>query len=159
MGSAGNTDSSGNLIPIRNSKLFDTRGLVGGSLKSAVNNKTFPVYEPSSGQVLGYCSDFGQQDFIDAIDTAEAGFREFSVSTTAKERGALLRRWNDLTLENVDDCKDYPYMQPAFANLIAVATILSLENGKTFAEARGEVTMAATYVSWFAEEATRSNRE
>ncbi|KAH7347013.1 aldehyde dehydrogenase domain-containing protein [Pyrenochaeta sp. MPI-SDFR-AT-0127] len=127
-------------IPITNSGLFDIRGLVGGSWRLATNNKTFSVYEPSSGQVLAQCSDFGHQDFIDAIEVAEAGFREFSASTTAKERGTLLRRWYDLIMANVND----------------LAVILSLENGKTIAEARSEVVMAASYVSWFSEEATRA---
>ncbi|KAL2678746.1 hypothetical protein Neosp_009497 [[Neocosmospora] mangrovei] len=130
-------------IPITNKDLFDTRGLVAGSWKTPSDGKSFPVYEPSSGKVLRQCSDFGHQDFIDAIDVADKGYRHFWSSTTAKERGSLLRAWYEQILENADD----------------LAVILSLENGKTMAEAQGEVKMAASYVSWFAEEATRAYGE
>ncbi|KAF7563313.1 hypothetical protein G7046_g810 [Stylonectria norvegica] len=127
-------------IPIQNTSLLDNRGLVAGEWKNARSGKTFPVYEPSSGEVLRECADLGLEDFVAAIDSADAGFREFSTSTTAKERGAMLRKWYELILENLED----------------LAIILSLENGKTLAEARSEVTFAASFASWFAEEATRS---
>ncbi|KAF4954357.1 hypothetical protein FSARC_12154 [Fusarium sarcochroum] len=144
MSSATSTDNKGEIpINITNKDLFDTRGLVAGSWKTPSDRKSFPVYEPSSGKVLRQCFDFGHQDFDDAIDVADQGYRKFWSSTTAKERGALLRRWYELILENTDD----------------LAVILSLENGKNLAEAQGEVKMAASYVSWFAEEATRSYGE
>lgn len=91
-------------IPITNKYLFETRGLVAGSFKAAADSKSFPVYEPSSGNILQQCSDFGRQDFVDAIDVADQGYRNFWSSTTAKERGGLLRRWYEQILENVDDC-------------------------------------------------------
>ncbi|KAI8664088.1 Aldedh domain-containing protein [Fusarium keratoplasticum] len=136
-------DGYGIPIPIANKDLFDTRGLVAGSWKTPSNGKSFPVYEPSSGKVLRQCSDFGHQDFVDAIDVADKGYRRFWSSTTANERGNLLRAWYEEILENADD----------------LAVVLSLENGKTLAEAQGEVKMAASYVSWFAEEATRAYGE
>ncbi|KAJ4985205.1 hypothetical protein SVAN01_09341 [Stagonosporopsis vannaccii] len=120
--------------------LFDHRGLVGGSWKPGKGNKTFSVYEPSSGLILQECADLGRDDFLEAIDCAYEGYREFHSTTTATERGAILRKWNDLILANSGD----------------LARILSLENGKTLAEAAGEVKYAASFVSWFAEEATRS---
>ena len=92
-------------IPIKNSALLDTRGLIAGEWRHSRSGKTFPVYEPSSGDVLLECSDFALEDFIEAIDSAEHGFREFYSSTTAKERGALLRKWYELILENVEDCE------------------------------------------------------
>lgn len=109
--------SSSTWVPLATTCLTqDTRGLVGGLFKSPANKKTFPVYEPSSEQVLGHCSDFGHQDFVDTINVAEDGFRSFSTSTTAKERGALLRRWHDLILGHVDDCKDYKNVKPNDTN-------------------------------------------
>ncbi|KAH8587099.1 aldehyde dehydrogenase domain-containing protein [Bisporella sp. PMI_857] len=120
--------------------LFGSQGLIAGTWKSAQTKKTFPVIEPSSGNVLGHCANFSQHDFVEAIDSAHEGYQTFSASTTAKERGAILRRWNDLILQNSND----------------LAKILSLENGKTFAEAKGEINYSASFVSWFAEEATRS---
>ncbi|CAG8919028.1 unnamed protein product [Penicillium salamii] len=128
-------------IPIADNHLFDTRGLVAGSWKSA--GKSFPVYEPSSGKMLRECSSFEHQDFVDAIDMADQGYRDFWSSTTAQDRGILLKSWCNLILDNAND----------------LAIILSLENGKTLTEAQSEVRLAASYVSWFAEEATRAYGE
>jgi len=102
--------------------------------------KTFDVSEPSTGGVLGKVANCEVQDFHDAIAAADVAQRDFEENTTATQRGAILRKWNDLILANLDD----------------LGTILSLENGKTLAEAKGEVTYAASFISWFAEEATRS---
>ncbi|KAF6829362.1 succinate-semialdehyde dehydrogenase [Colletotrichum plurivorum] len=115
-------------------------GLVAGNWKNGADGKTFPVYEPSSATVLQEVANLGRQDFIDAIESAKVGTAKFHETTTAKERGALLRKWYDLVIANADD----------------LALILSLENGKTLAEAKGEVVYAASFISWFAEEATRS---
>ncbi|CAI7565658.1 unnamed protein product [Penicillium bialowiezense] len=135
-------DNSSQKLPVQlmNTSLFDGRGFFGGKWRHAASNKTFAVFEPSSGQVLAHCADFAKEDFVEAIEQADHGFREYFHHTTAKQRGSLLRRWNDLILENLND----------------VAIILSLENGKTLAEAKGEVAYAASFVSWFAEEAVRS---
>jgi succinate-semialdehyde dehydrogenase/glutarate-semialdehyde dehydrogenase len=133
-------DSAAHKYNLSNPSLWDTRGLIAGSWTHAANNKTFPVIEPSSGAVLGDCSDFSKDDFVTAIESAHTGYKKFYASTTAKERGVLLRKWNDLILANASD----------------LAKILSLENGKTLAEATGEITYATSFVSWFAEEATRA---
>ncbi|KFY04917.1 hypothetical protein O988_00417 [Pseudogymnoascus sp. VKM F-3808] len=129
-----------NKYSLRDPSLLNSQGLISGTWKSAPLEKTFPVIEPSTGDVLHECADFSKQDFIDAIESAHDGYQEFYSSTTAKERGVILRQWNDLILANSED----------------LATILSLENGKTIAEARGEITYAASFIAWFAEEATRS---
>lgn len=92
-------------IPIKNKALFDSRGLIAGTWRNAEFNKTFPVYEPSSGELLGHCSDFSQKDFVEAIESANKGYEQFSFSTTAKERAAILKRWYELIMENVEDCK------------------------------------------------------
>ncbi|KAJ5958498.1 Aldehyde dehydrogenase N-terminal [Penicillium vulpinum] len=127
-------------VHLANPALFDNRGFVAGKWRHAGLNKTFPVTEPSSGQILAHCADFSQEQFVEAIEAADRGFRQYFLHTTAKQRSSLLRKWNDLILENLDD----------------LAKILSLENGKTLAEAKGEVTYAASFVAWFAEEAVRS---
>jgi len=92
-------------IPIKNKDLFESRGLIAGEWKTAANGKTFNVYEPSSGEVLAQCSDFGLQDFKDAIDSAQSGFKRFYKSTTAKERSTMLKAWNQLILDNMEDRK------------------------------------------------------
>ena len=89
---------------LKNPSLFDTRGLIAGSWKDASSNSLFPVYEPATGTVLENCASFGREEFTEAIDSAYGGYQEFYHSTTAKERGAMLRRWNDLILQNKEDC-------------------------------------------------------
>ncbi|SPO07397.1 probable UGA2 - succinate semialdehyde dehydrogenase [Cephalotrichum gorgonifer] len=126
------------LQKLRDPSLLVTAGLVAGEWRESTT-RVFQVYEPSSGTVLGDCTNLGRQDFLDAIDSAERGTIDF-YQKTAKERGLILRTWFDLVLDNIED----------------LSTILSLENGKTYAEARAEVTYAASFISWFAEEATRS---
>ncbi|KAH7240449.1 aldehyde dehydrogenase domain-containing protein [Fusarium solani] len=116
------------------------RTLSDSSLLSASSGSTFPVYEPASDIVLLDCSNFSRQDIQRAILSANAAQKNFYISTTAAQRGKLLRAWYDLILANKED----------------LATILTLENGKVIAEARSEVEYAASFVSWFAEEATRS---
>ncbi|KEQ82972.1 aldehyde dehydrogenase [Aureobasidium pullulans EXF-150] len=102
--------------------------------------KTFAVCEPSSGTTLGRVSDCTLEDFQRAISVASSAQLKFYEQTTATDRGAFLRSWYEHIIANVND----------------LSIILSLENGKTLAEARGEVIYAANFVSWFAEEATRS---
>ncbi|KAI5275945.1 aldehyde dehydrogenase [Aureobasidium subglaciale] len=104
------------------------------------SSKTFAVSEPSSGSVLGHVSDCTLEDFQHAISVASIAQPKYYDETTAVQRGAFLRSWYEQIMTNVDD----------------LSTILSLENGKTLAEAKGEVIYAANFVSWFAEEATRS---
>jgi succinate-semialdehyde dehydrogenase/glutarate-semialdehyde dehydrogenase len=89
---------------LANSTLLDCRGLVNGRWKSAKTQKTFPVYEPSSGEILQECADLDRDDFLEAIDCAYEGYQEFFSSTTAQARGVMLRKWNDLILANADDC-------------------------------------------------------
>lgn len=89
---------------LQNPSLLDSRGLIAGSWIGAPLEKVFPVYEPSTGRVLHQCSDFGRESFVAAIDCAYDGYQVFHKDTTAKERGAMLRRWNDLILANSEDC-------------------------------------------------------
>lgn len=119
--------------------LLESRGLVAGQWKTAPNG-TFDVYEPSSGEVLGQVANFGHDDFVQAIDAAYDGYKKFYDGTTAKERAEILLKWYAAMEENAED----------------LAVLLSLENGKTLAEARGEVKYAASFVHWFAGEAVRS---
>lgn len=80
-----------------------------------------------------------RDDVVLAIQHADAALKSFR-ATTARERSRLLRRWYELMLENISD----------------LATILTWENGKPFADAKGEVTFAATFFEWFSEEAPRT---
>ncbi|KAI0424192.1 Aldehyde/histidinol dehydrogenase [Xylaria sp. FL1042] len=103
-------------------------------------DEKFDVYEPATATVLGQVADCGLDDFQKAIQSAYDEQPKFYANTTGAGRGAMLKKWYDLIMANAED----------------IATIMSLENGKTFAEATGEVAYAASFISWFAEEATRS---
>ncbi|KAJ5724803.1 aldehyde dehydrogenase [Penicillium malachiteum] len=130
------------------SKLRNKELLIGDAFIDGVwvsKEKKFPVYEPSTGTILGNVSNCELADFQKAIESTESVQEEYFLSTTGAQRGALLRKWNDLILANQHDSKS-----------IIFAVILSLENGKPYAEAFGEVAYAASFVSWFAEEAPRA---
>lgn len=105
MGSLGSSTEFAEGITLQNAELLDGRGLIDGEWTSAKDDRTFDVYEPSTGKVLGPVSNFGEGDFIRAIHSADHAFLQFSRSTTAKERAALLTQWERLILENADDCK------------------------------------------------------
>jgi succinate-semialdehyde dehydrogenase / glutarate-semialdehyde dehydrogenase len=94
---------------LQNPSLLDSCGLLSGSWRPAASEKTFPVYEPSTGQILDYCANFEKADSVEAIDCAYDGYREFHAATTAKDRGVILRRWNDLILANIEDCMRFLY--------------------------------------------------
>ncbi|KAJ2895177.1 hypothetical protein MKZ38_006842 [Zalerion maritima] len=125
-------------VDLKDGSLFISRAFIDGQW--ADKEKKFDVYEPATATVLGKVSDCNLDDFKKAIDSANVAQPKFFASTTGAQRGAMLRKWHDLMMANKDD----------------LTKILSLENGKTYAEAAGEITYAASFISWFAEEATRS---
>ncbi|MFM0157334.1 NAD-dependent succinate-semialdehyde dehydrogenase [Paraburkholderia sediminicola] len=100
---------------------------------------TYSVLNPATGEVVAHVARGGAAETTQAIAAAERAFPAWRVMT-AKERGARVRRWGELMLENRD----------------ALAELLTLEQGKPLAEARGEVGYAASFFEWFAEEAKRS---
>ncbi|MGQ7933288.1 NAD-dependent succinate-semialdehyde dehydrogenase [Paraburkholderia sp. D1E] len=100
---------------------------------------TYSVLNPATGEVVAHVATGGAAETTQAIAAAERAFPAWRVMT-AKERGARVRRWGELMLENRD----------------ALAELLTLEQGKPLAEARGEVGYAASFFEWFAEEAKRS---
>jgi succinate-semialdehyde dehydrogenase / glutarate-semialdehyde dehydrogenase len=100
---------------------------------------TYPVLNPATGEVIAQVAKGGTAETKQAVAAAERAFKAWR-SITAKERGARVRRWGELMLENRD----------------ALAELLTREQGKPLAEARGEVGYAASFLEWFAEEAKRS---
>ncbi|KAF3002209.1 hypothetical protein E8E14_000971 [Neopestalotiopsis sp. 37M] len=123
---------------LTDSSLFITDAFISGKWLS--KDAKFDVYEPSSASVLGQVANCSLQDFQTAIQDASKAGDTYFANTTAAARGSLLRKWYELIMANQED----------------IATILSLENGKTMGEARGETAYAASFIAWFAEEATRS---
>ncbi len=122
----------------RDSALFRQQLHIAGAWSDARSGKTLDVEDPATGQVIGTIANAGAEETRQAIEAAHDSFQSFS-RTTAAERAAMLRRLHGLILENSE----------------TLARILTMEQGKPLAEARGEVGMSAAYVLWFAEEARR----
>src|SRR5207253_1721389 len=111
---------------------------VDGQWTDADGRATHAVVNPATGRAIGTVPVFLREETRRAIAAAERAWSAWRAKT-AKERSAIMRKWNDLVLANVDD----------------LALILTSEQGKPLAEAKGEVTIAAAYIEWFAEEAKR----
>jgi succinate-semialdehyde dehydrogenase / glutarate-semialdehyde dehydrogenase len=112
--------------------------LIDGKWINADNGATLSVINPATGAVLGTVPKSGKAETTRAIDAAAEAFKSFS-RTTAAERAKILRRMHDVMLDNAD----------------ALAELLTLEQGKSLAEAKGEITIGANYILWFAEEGRR----
>ncbi|PPD13796.1 MAG: succinate-semialdehyde dehydrogenase (NADP(+)) [Methylobacterium sp.] len=113
--------------------------LIGGEWVQAASGKRIAVTNPATGDVFGHVPSCGKAETARAIDAAEAAFPAWRKKTAA-ERSALLMTLANLIRENVE----------------ALGTLLTLEQGKPLAEAKGEVMGSAAYVQWFAEEAKRA---
>ena len=123
---------------IRRPDLFRQQAHINGNWLDADSGATLAVLNPASGEVLGRVPNLGGAETARAIAAAQAAFPAWR-GLLAKERAALLRRWQELMLAHVDD----------------LARLITLEQGKPLAEARGEVAYAAGFLEWFAEEAKR----
>jgi succinate-semialdehyde dehydrogenase/glutarate-semialdehyde dehydrogenase len=129
---------AGRILGLRDPSLLVDRAYVAGAWVDAPDGRTFPVTDPFDGTVILNVPDLGPDAARQAIDTAHVVQKDWA-RRTAKERSAILRRWYDLIIENADD----------------LALILTTEQGKPLAEAKGEVISNAAYIEWFAEEAKR----
>jgi len=125
-------------IPLKDPKLFREQGYIDGAWTAADSRKSFAVIDPATGQEMGSVPDMGAAETRRAIDAAERAWPAWR-ARTAKERAAILRRWFDLMMANQDD----------------LALLLTTEQGKPLAEAKGEIAYGASFVEWFAEEAKR----
>nr|WP_319249410.1 NAD-dependent succinate-semialdehyde dehydrogenase [uncultured Celeribacter sp.] len=121
---------------LKDPSLLETRAYVNGVWVEG--KTTFPVENPATGEVLAHVADLSAEDVAQAIDAASAAKRDWA-RADVKTRSAVLRKLFDLMVENADD----------------LATILTAEMGKPWAEARGEILYGASYVEWFSEEAKR----
>ncbi|EKA7353219.1 NAD-dependent succinate-semialdehyde dehydrogenase [Vibrio vulnificus] len=122
-------------------ELFQQRCYIDGQWV-AESGQTQAVTNPSTGKVIGEIPVFGEQQAQECIAAAQAAF-ELWKKTTADYRADVLRRWYELMMVNIDD----------------LAVILTLEQGKPFTEAKGEITYAASFVQWYSEEARRAYGE
>ncbi|CAB3390283.1 NAD-dependent succinate-semialdehyde dehydrogenase [Kyrpidia spormannii] len=111
---------------------------VDGQWTPAGSGKTFEVYNPATGDVVGEVADASKEDVLRAVDAAHRAFPGWAAKT-AKERSEILRRAYDLIVANLDE----------------LAVIMTTEQGKPLAEAKGEIQYAADFVLWYSEEAKR----
>jgi succinate-semialdehyde dehydrogenase/glutarate-semialdehyde dehydrogenase len=111
---------------------------IGGVWREAESGRRFDVTDPADGSVLTSVADADSGDALDALDAAVAAQPDWA-ATAPRERGEVLRRAFELITGRADD----------------FARLMSLEMGKTVAEAKGEVTYGAEFFRWFAEEAVR----
>ena len=118
--------------------LIETQAYVGGQWISA--EATFEVVNPADGSLIIRVADLGAAETRTAITAAHRAFPAWA-ARTAKDRGAILRRWSDLILARSED----------------LAKLMTAEQGKPLAEARGEVAYGASFIDWFAEEAKRGH--
>jgi len=136
-------DSPTNLAALlKNPDLLATRAYLAGDWADADDGRTFAVTNPARGDVIANVADLTRAETARAIDAAYAAQKDWA-TWTGKERAAVLRRFFDLMVANADD----------------LGTILTAEQGKPFAEARGEILYGASFIEWFAEEAKRSYGE
>ncbi|MCH7502292.1 MAG: NAD-dependent succinate-semialdehyde dehydrogenase [Proteobacteria bacterium] len=125
-------------MQISDQGLLKTQAYVDGKWINADSGDTLAVINPATGDTIAEIAKCGTAETRRAIEAAERAQKEWR-TRTAKERGAVLRKWFTLMLENLED----------------LAQILTAEQGKPLAEARGEIAYGANYIEWFAEEAKR----
>lgn len=123
---------------LKDPSLLRHQAYIGGEWQAADSDATFEVFDPATGESLGTVPKMGAAETARAIDAAQAAWAGWRMKT-AKERAAILRRWFDLVNANSDD----------------LALILTTEQGKPLAEAKGEIAYAASFIEWFAEEGKR----
>ena len=126
------------MLQLSNSELIRGQLFVDGQWSDAVGGAQIEVTNPATGDPVQAVAAASREDAQRAIDAAEAAFPAWA-ARTAKERSSILRRWHDLIVANADD----------------LAKILTAEQGKPLAEARGEILYGAAFFEWYAEEAKR----
>lgn len=122
---------------LKDPSLLRTQLFVDGEWRDG-KGEAFDVLDPGNGSLVARMSAATAVDVEDALAAAEAAFAGWA-ATTAPERAKVMRRWYELIVEHADD----------------LATILTAEQGKPWAEARGEILYGAGFVEWYAEECKR----
>ena len=128
------------LALLKDPTLLKTDGLINGQWVAGTSR--FDVLDPATGHKLADVANLGPKDAEAAIAAANAAWPAWK-GKTAKERSNILRKWYDLLMAAQDD----------------LGTLMTAEQGKPLAEAKGEVAYGASFVEWFAEEAKRVNGE
>lgn len=123
---------------LKDMSLLKDRCLVNGQWVEAENKSTIDVINPATGDAIISIPHLSASEIPAVISASQVAQREWA-AMAAKERSKILRRWFELLLENADD----------------LALLMTTEQGKPLAEAKGEIAYAASFIEWFAEEAKR----
>ncbi len=127
------------MLTLRNPALLRSACYINGQWVNADSGKTLPVTNPATGEQLLTVPDCSAAETRQAIAAADVALPAWR-ALTAVRRGKILRRWADLMLDNQED----------------LALIMTAEQGKPLAEAKGEIIYAASFLEWFAEEGRRA---
>jgi len=126
-------------LQLKDLSLVKRQGFIDGKWVDADSGAVFAVTDPATGQTLIEVADMGVAETQRAIDAAARALPAWR-ARTAKDRGVILRRWFDLIIAHTED----------------LAQLMTAEQGKPLAEARGEVAYGASFIEWFAEEGKRA---
>lgn len=126
------------MLNLKDPTLLRQQCFIDGVWCDANDASTFTVTNPATGEAIGTAPHMGAEETRRAIDAANAAWPAWR-KKTARERALILRKWNDLMLENADD----------------LALLMTAEQGKPLPEAKGEVAYAASFLEWFGEQAKR----
>lgn len=127
------------MVQLQDSALLKRLAFIGGEWVAARGGESHEVCNPANGETIGVVPDMDAADTDRAIAAAQAALPAWR-ARPAKERSALLRRWHDLVVGAEQD----------------LALLMTLEQGKSLAEALGEVRYGASFIEWFAEEGKRA---
>src|SRR5215213_6407609 len=125
-------------MQLKDPTILRTKASIGGQWIDADSGATLDVHNPATGEKLGRVPKMGVSETRRAIAAAAAAMPAWA-RKTAKERAVVMRRWFDLMMANQDD----------------LAILMTAEQGKPLAEAKGEIVYAASFIEWFAEEGKR----
>ncbi|MCX7273569.1 MAG: NAD-dependent succinate-semialdehyde dehydrogenase [Burkholderiales bacterium] len=125
-------------LQLKEMALLKRQGYIDGQWCPADSGGLFPVTNPATGATVAEVADMGRAETRRAIEAAGRALPAWR-ARTAKDRAAILRRWFDLVMAHADD----------------LALLMTTEQGKPLAEARGEVVYGASFIEWFAEEGKR----
>ncbi|WP_425643049.1 NAD-dependent succinate-semialdehyde dehydrogenase [Marinomonas gallaica] len=125
-------------ITLAQPNLLRNQSYINGQWVPADSGKTFAVTNPANGETIADLADCGADETTRAIEAADVALTTWR-RKTAKERSLILRKWHQLILDNQED----------------LGKIMTLEQGKPLAEAKGEILYGASFIDWFADEARR----
>ncbi|AGH34693.1 NAD-dependent succinate-semialdehyde dehydrogenase [Acinetobacter baumannii] len=123
---------------LQSTELFQQQAYINGQWLAAQSNATVPVSNPATGEEIGTIPNMGAAEATQAVEAAYTALQSWK-ALTAQNRADILLAWYKLVLDHIDE----------------LALIMTIEQGKPLAEAKGEVRYAASFIQWFAEEGKR----